>query len=130
MEDVISVDAAGERGRTDSGFGGNRCVRGRRGDWGPRPQMRPRDGCGVRRICGYGCVEEGGGAEGHRCGRGHRTTAVVPAWTWRHWTAAWGVVVDVDVVARTTAGNVAVAPRPWHVEGEEERTPAASYEAT
>ena len=40
-------------------------------------------------VCGGG----GGEAKGHRRGRGHRTTAVVPAWTWRygrpHATLPW-----------------------------------------
>ena len=31
----------------------------------------------------------GGGVKGYLRGRGHRTTAVVPAWMWRHVTVAW-----------------------------------------
>ena len=45
--------------------------------------------------------------------RGHRTTAVVPAQTWRRGTVVWDVTVDM--VARMSVEDVAAAAavRPW-----------------
>ena len=87
-QDVASVDATGGRRRKDSGRVADVAVCEARGEGGVErdtpPQMRDTV-----------------------CGQGHRTIAVVPAWTWRYGMAAWDVAMDMSVP--TTAGNVTAA---------------------
>ena len=97
-ENVASVDARGGRGRTDSGRGRVavcEAAGGRRGEWkeGGRSEARLRrrgHGMAAEDIASADVAELWGEeAEDHRHRQGHRSTVVVPAWTWRHaWDAA------------------------------------------
>ena len=106
------MDATGARGRTDGGWGGDVAVyeAGGKGEE-PGPTAAEMATGSLWRTPPLRRWLRGGAGGGSRREQGRRTTAVVPAWTRRHGTAARDVAVDV--AARRTAADEATGRSRW-----------------